>query len=201
MKAPRFSKAVHFLPWIGERYWDKSAWGGRVLILGESHYGADDSNRLLTREVIERQWNGESYSYFTKLAQAFEGRPHWQIDKRSFWSSVAFYNYVQEIVSDSARVAPTKEMWNEACTVLPEVIGRLRPDYIVATGSRLWDHLPDWPYVKNHKLKFERRAWQVCHEPGRKGDTSFATYIKHPSSPAYGRSEPWHKLLRAFLKL
>lgn len=200
MSTYTFNKNVQFLPWIGSKYADGKAWGGRLLVVGESHYGDDDS-RNLTRDVIRRQWHGESYSYFTKIAQAFTGRPHEEIDKKEFWNSLAFYNYVQVSVGEGARIAPTDKMWEAAKNVLPSVIETLEPDYIVATGSRLWDRLPEWLPVSGHGICLGEKPWQVCQVSSPKGGARFATYILHPSSPAFGGKERWYELLKTFLNL
>lgn len=193
-----FSNSIRFLPWIGSEFKSHPGWPGRVLLIGEGHYADDRDNPQLTREVIEGQWNGKSYSYFTKLAQAMLGKPHPEIDKPRFWASVAFYNFVQDIVADDPRIAPSEEQWNEALASLPEVIDKLSPDYIIATGKRLWCHLPDWPQTT--PLQHEAKTWDVCAGSALQGHKFKATYIYHPSSVAFGNSQRWHRLLTEFMR-
>jgi hypothetical protein len=198
LESLEFSDRIRFLPWIGSEYESHPGWPGRVLLMGESHYADDRDNRELTREVIERQWNGESYSYFTKLAQAMLGKPLGEIDKRQFWASVAFYNFVQDIVADVARVPPSAKQWEQACDSLPEVVDKLSPRYVVATGKRLWCHLPDWPQTT--PLPFNATAWEVCAGTTLRRHKFKATYIHHPSSSAFGSSLRWYPLLTEFMR-
>lgn len=190
----RFSGAVRFLPWIGCHYHHHPRWPGRILILGEAHYADDDENRDLTRDVIRRQWQGESYAYFTRILGVLSSSDG-KIDRECFWNTVAFYNYVQRIVSGKARVAPSSRQWSEAHAVLPEVLDALKPDYVLVTGKRLWENLPDWPY--GNKLKHAGKPWDLCEGRLQSGRTFLSTFIYHPSSGGYfGAAQQWRGLIR-----
>jgi hypothetical protein len=193
-----FSSAIKFLPWVGVDYEAHPGWPGKLLLLGEAHYADSDNQPNLTREVIERQWNGETYPYFTRLAQVMTGKPHVAIDKEQFWSSVAFYNVIQRIVAQTARVPPSEDQWDEGQRVFPEIIDILEPDYIIVTADRLWSKLPEWSY--SDPLLFEGRPWQTCSSTTSSGHSFRATYIHHPSSGGFGSYQRWHALVRAFLQ-
>jgi hypothetical protein len=191
-------------PWIGSQYGTSGLNNRRLLIVGESHYvGSQEelernrTDRGLTKDVVKLQWSGESWSYFTKIAYAVTGAN--SVDKRDFWNQVAFYNYVQDIVGVGARGGPSKALWEQAADLLPQVIDILQPDYIFATGVRLWEHLPSWP--DGPYLKFEDQEWQTCVGHTRSGRGFRATYMLHPSSSHCGAGMRWAPLVRDFLNL
>src|SRR5579872_4866203 len=92
---------VFFAPWRGDRF-GESRWG-RLLILGESHYEGDvPPTSAWTIEEVTAYLDGiRVKSFWTKIGQVVTGDEAWQYDRRVFWNSVAFYNYVQEAVTGS----------------------------------------------------------------------------------------------------
>ncbi len=192
--AYKFSSSVRFLPWIGSNYHLHPKLPGRILIIGEAHYADDDAKRCLTRLVIQRQWQGEPYAYFTRILRVLTsaGDP---IDRESFWNTVAFYNYVQRIVSGNARVPPSRRQWDEAHDVLPEVLEELRPDYVIVTGKRLWERLPAWSY--GDPLTHRGKPWDMCEGHLDSGHRFLSTFIYHPSSGGhFGGAERWRSLIK-----
>src|ERR1700733_7091500 len=100
MDALQFPDQVHFLPWVGSAFHNQSR---RILILGESHYSDRQEPRTLTRTLTQDYINGRwNHRFWTQVAQAVTGKPHWEINRPEFWSTIAFYNYVQCIVAESA---------------------------------------------------------------------------------------------------
>lgn len=203
-----FSSRVRFAPWIGTEYRRGVPPGRHLLIIGESHYSGqerdlaeDRRNRNLTRDVICRQWNGETYSYFTKLSEAVSGKPCREGPvKQVFWNTVAFYNFIQDIVSVGARVAPTEEHRQEALKVLPKIIDRLEPNCVLATGKRLWEGLPE-SWLPGPKIGFEGQEWDTCEYHPSNANPLRATYIHHPSGFGFGTGSRWSPLVKSFLDL
>ncbi len=134
--------AIRFKPWVGANYAHKNRFGLRVLVLGESHYGPDlVPTSGLTCEIVRRLGQVERNRFFTKVAKVLLG-----LDKATdisdearaqVWEDVAFYNYVQSIVGNSARVRPSKEMWDAASTPFREVLDRVTPDVLLVLGFEL----------------------------------------------------------------
>jgi|SRR5579885_2739419 len=186
-------KHVYFFPWVGKNYGTASR---RLLILGESHYGDDDESqdftRRLTKEIVRGHTTGR---FWTQIAQTLTGKSRWDIDRKEFWNSVSFYNYVQEIVGGAARIAPTAEMFHRSESAFFEVLDQLKPTHLIATGRRLWYQMP--------RLVDENLKFYVAGQPYQYGEYSrewgrvLAMGIKHPSTAF--NSCHWHPVVSAFL--
>ncbi len=158
---------IHFKPWVGNNYWESAgSFKKRILVLGESHYGDEESPSplppKLTVECIEGQISGKLWRFFTIAAKVFlggEADPSLE-DKKTFWHSVAFANFVQESVGSGPGTPPTKEMWEKGRSAFPEMLSELRPQLIAVLGFSLWRNLPaskhkgpDIADVKNDESK------------------------------------------------
>lgn len=156
---------VHFLPWVGEKYkdgigfdkngiiqYDKDTPRKKVLVLGESHYCANESDATpdITRKVIEdflnpsSEWEPYKNTY-TKFERALAGKELDASNKIELWNHIAFYNYVQEPMK-GARFAPTEEQYKKSEKAFWKVIEELTPDYIIVWGIRLYNKLPEVGY-------------------------------------------------------
>jgi len=138
---------IRFEPYVGERY-NNSGYGIRLLVVGESHYDDDSSaGSDFTSYVVEQNAFEAGTSFFTKLTKLLKGSDAalTDEDRVEAWKHVAFYNYVQEIVGDAARISPTKEMWRAAREPFEEVVNRLRPDVILVLGVNLWNQMYNLP--------------------------------------------------------
>lgn len=138
---------VNFHPFVGKKYYD-SRYGARVMVLGESHYGdgIDDENGF-TQLVIHEHAFKPGFAFFSKLTNVLRGRTDYPTEEERVeaWEHIAFYNYVQEFVGGSARIAPTPEMWEASYAPFVEVVRELKPDVILVLGYRLWDNVPALP--------------------------------------------------------
>ncbi len=98
--------SVVFEPWIGSRFERNNRFGLRVLVLGESHYGAEsESHPAFTTEIVRKLGQKERHSFFTKVAKILLGvEKYIDNEKRvEVWEHVAFYNYIQCLAGPSAR--------------------------------------------------------------------------------------------------
>jgi len=133
-----------FDPWEGKNYWTSGV--PRTLILGESHY--DKSNippkydvRKKTIYCIEDQISHNCpYRFFTKLVSCFIGHRPALAEKQEFWHSVAYHNLITTLLP-RPRCAPSASQWQDSLPTLPLVIERLKPDYVVVLGFRMWGHV------------------------------------------------------------
>ena len=139
---------VRFEPWKGDVYEHAGLFGKRVLVLGESHYDWDVNKPLtaqITRQCINEQLEGTwSMRFGTNIVITFLNKTPSLEDKRTFWHSVAFYNYVQTSVGFGPRVRPSPEMWQQSLPAFLDVLGDLRPQFILVLGRALWEHLPEF---------------------------------------------------------
>lgn len=184
----------YFKPWVGKHY--EGCADHRLLILGESHYSTEPQGPIftidLTRAYSEGRW---IHRYWTNVMQAVDGRRHWEIDKNEFWSRVAFYNYIQELVGEGPGIAPSQEMWEKAKGPFFDVMRELKPSHILVVSKRLWVNLPRNGY-QGTSIEYAggvRESWVFQYEDGQ----SISTWIPHPS---YGFSaRKWHPMISAFL--
>lgn len=138
---------VNFMPFVGEKY-HNSRYGVRVLVLGESHYGAgEDCSPDFTQKVVEQCAYESGTPFFSKLTNVLRGRTDWptEEERRETWQHVAFYNFVQEFVGGGSRIAPTREMWQASQAPFLEVVRTLEPDVILVLGARLWQKVDALP--------------------------------------------------------
>lgn len=156
----------------------------RLLVLGESHYDAgargSDFTRWLTREYVDGRM---THRFWTRLARTIAGRPLGRDECRAFWHSVAFYNFIQEIVGTRARVRPTPEMWSAGQRPFLHVLSMLNPDAVLVVGSQLWNHLPQAPRGELQLDDGSKWPTRLYERPGRPPIT--ATFIKHPAWPRF----------------
>ncbi|BCB07912.1 hypothetical protein HHSLTHF2_18020 [Vreelandella venusta] len=160
---------IVFKPWIGDNY-STSELGVRILILGESHYGDQgDEHEDFTIDVVKMWGKEKRLAFFTKIAKTILNYNASDFlsdnEKATLWENVAFYNYVQAIVGEGARVRPSDDMWAKSAPALQEVIEKLDPQVIIVLGKELADNLP-------HIF----------------GEIEFC-YLNHPSSGGYSYSE------------
>jgi hypothetical protein len=123
-------------PWIGKNYLQN-----RILILGDSHYATskeaekDFKNPHSTIEIIKAVIEKGPYSFYNGLYNLFNLET--QKDIEEFWSNIAFYNFVQEIMKDvHQKPSPTNRM--KAWRCLAEVSKVLQPTFILFLGIRNW---------------------------------------------------------------
>lgn len=189
----------YFKPWIGDNYWSGRRFGKRVLVLGESHYGWDLPPNW-TIQCIKEQISGEgTYKFWTDIAIAFLNEHPSVEDKKAFWHSVAFYNYIQESVGDGPGIRPTEEMWENAREPFNEVLSKLCPQFIAVLGHELWDALPadgsEGPRARGARGHNEP-LWRYPHPEGE----AWAFRLMHPSARKGFSAWEWHDPLMQALE-
>ncbi|MGJ5813670.1 uracil-DNA glycosylase family protein [Paludibaculum fermentans] len=188
---------VKALPFVGESYNKETPWGLPILILGEAHYTTIPLYPEITNEVVEgsvtpdRKW--ESWMMiFAKTPGIFHGGWTDPEQRRRFWSSMAFYNYVQESVGSEARTRPTEEMWKNAVPAFEEVVNHLQPRFILVLGNELWKNLPKTSKPGPPVSLSDGELRESRLYPNGAGD-AFVFGIAHPSSIgwSYKKWTPW----------
>ena len=147
-----FGPSIKFHPWIGENYKNPrgslfSGGGRRLLVLGESHYAKPDENHPEFTEKVIREFvfSGSRKRFFTGIGQALAGCARDEMGEDAFkahWHDIAFYNYIQELVGEAARIRPTQPMWQDAFKPFLEIVETLRPTDIWVCGVGLWNNMP-----------------------------------------------------------
>ena len=141
---------INFKPWIGSKYATTNAFGKRILVLGESHYGNPYAATTdFTSDVVREYGQRTRYAFFTKVAKVLlqKDKSAWlsDVQRSEVWEHVAFYNYIQELVGDYSRQRPTYEMWLAAERPFLEVIAQLRPHLVLVLGTELARWIPALP--------------------------------------------------------
>jgi hypothetical protein len=198
-------KLTRFDPWVGSNYYARNnRLGGHLLILGESHH-ADDPNqpRSITIDVTRMYVTGNytqktlNGRFWTTIASTVTGQPYWEVDRREFWESVAFYNYVPGIVGDYSRIRPTDQLWLLGREPFLEVLEKLLPGWILVLGSELWSRLPS-DGGPGPTLMFEGATRDTWWYPAGSAQRSLAMGIPHPVSFGFSWRK-WHPWVRALM--
>lgn len=196
---PIIMKGYIYRPWVGARYETGFA-GRKVLVLGESFYSdgssvpSGDVTVDIISDLLDEESEFEHYkNTFTKFAKAVTGLEQLSsADKRRFWDSVAFYEYVQ-VPLTAARTPPSKEDFSKSEGAFFDVLEELRPDICIAWGKRLYNNLPKGG-LQGPDFKAPDGKWiesWTYFLSGGKGVLIFP--IAHPSS-AFS-PEYWNEVL------
>ena len=127
-----------FLPWIGAHY-EKSRWGRRVFVLGESHHGVCDSE--MTRHVgagQARRCHGQFGFGVARVLLGNHEAPRTSCSE--VWHEIIFYNYLQDALP-KPRVYPDEALWKQAARPLTQVMESLVPQFVLIFGVRLEDRV------------------------------------------------------------
>lgn len=186
-----------YKPWKGDAYRSSSP---QLLILGESHYGAGAEDGNATIQLTERYVRGDmNHAFWTNTMNAVQGKSASIEQRKTFWQSVAFYNFVQETAGASAGIAPTKPMFDASVESFFSVLDDLKPQAILVLSTRLWNNLPGTGHRSKQGPPLERRnesrkTWIYSHAGGQ----ALATWVPHPSR--YFSWQRWHPWIDALKK-
>ncbi len=134
-------KALKFKPWVSENYTNLTSKFGKVLILGESHYGSEkDKHENFTIQVVLEVINGKycaGYRHFTLLGRLFNP------DRNEIFKNCAFANLIQDILSEPGE-NPTKSQIETIVPAFWAILNEVKPDKVIITSTRLWENwMPD----------------------------------------------------------
>lgn len=185
---------ILFKPWVGEKFYNSES---RLLLLGESHYG--DFYRpvvaLATQNAVER-WRSRSWRprYFVAAARLLHDAPAKKIDVEKAFDRVAFYNFVQAMML-TVKQRPTASEFQRSGAAFNEVLQKLTPTHIVATGMTLWRSMPNANTTSNIiKLGNEEMPVRYYDTPS---GVALATVVPHLSR-AFSPTR-WHAPIADFL--
>jgi hypothetical protein len=181
-----------FKPWVGKNY----VRGEGLLLVGEAHYGPSDLASESTISFTQAFIDGENHKFWTNIMQVVDGMPYAGIDRARFWNDVAFYNFVQQSVGESAGTAPTAEMLELGSAPFFSVVEELQPRRILVLSSRMWQALPNGagragPNIGQRET--ERETWLYPQPSGE----ALASSIPHPS--LYFSWQKWHPVVEQLL--
>ena len=109
-----------FHPWIGPHYGPESRFGGRLLVLGESHYGrpGEDDEPTFTQDVVRYYSAEHRHPYFTRIAKVLRGDRGWIDDEeraaisRILRAGLGRHEADREEIEKALEVAGQLELYN-----------------------------------------------------------------------------------------
>lgn len=200
------AQGVFFVPWIGADYFLSSFDGIRILILGESHYSYLDNEgkevqpyKMLTNDCIKEQVETDfTKQFWTNIATSFLGEVPLKRDKKKFWNTVSFYNYVQYSVGFGPRVRPTEQMWKDSEIGFENVLLKLKPQILMVLGYALWEKIPDLNGQKGPSLKSTERN-DTWYYPIDAENKCLAFCTVHPTAGFSGKY--WNKCITEVISI
>jgi hypothetical protein len=151
---------IIFHPWVGENYGcDSSVLKKRTLILGGSHYleglNSDEDLGDFTNEVVnlyfDRNCKGKWKKTFSTFINSIFGRSTNEDERRVFFESVVFYNYLQEVAGDNPGAAGNYDYGAiQHFEAFKLVLDEYKPEVVISWGDKVWEGLPnDWGFGGN----------------------------------------------------
>ena len=190
-----WSKQVQFHPWVGSNYENMPR---KILLLGDSHHGDEPGNDI-TQYVVQR-----FYQHQLKQKQFFNGII-WTLygnksDLEDKYNNIAFYNYVQELVS-GPRVRPPHDDYIAAQEPFVEVLEKLHPDMVISFGYTLRWYLQklttdNWK-VHSADIKHDIYESSLCV----KNKSVLIYSLPHPCGSKFNRQVYYKYLLKHGLSL
>lgn len=193
---------VIFLPWVGRHY--HTGWNGkRLMVLGESHYCASSEEAVpqitnwIIADLMDADSEHEGYkNTYNKFANALSGKRLSWDEKKTFWHSVLFYNYVQVPLSGT-RISPTAQDFAQSEAAFFEVLETYCPGCIIAWGKRLYNNLPRRGYQLPDLALPNGDSMETWAYETSDGQIVEVLPVTHPSAafvPSY-----WHEVIQTFL--
>ncbi len=193
---------VKFLPWVGEKYGFNGIFGRKIMILGQSHYGAcpAEDEKQFTNEVMKKYLGSDKTVSSLRTFKVFErslyGNKTNRSERQSIWESLIFYNYVQKFVAESAGVAPKKKDYKESEEAFFQVLEEYKPEFVIVWGTSTWYNLPYTNWEEGEKVIIDEYNVFNGYYTLNNGHTVKMICVKHPS---YGYSWSfWNKVLNHF---
>lgn len=191
--------SVKFLPYVGSSYYN-NAFGKKIMILGESHYGTVSSPNI-TQDVInayldvtlEREGWMNTY---TKFERSLVNKETTREDSKVIWNSLLFYNYLQVLLT-GPRESGTSKNYEDSETAFFEVLNEYKPDIIIAWGKRLYGVLPDTNWTDERAINIDGYDIENGYYTINDNHKVKMFYVYHPST-GYDWSY-WHKVISHFI--
>lgn len=199
---------IFFDPWIGGDYGTaNSLFSKKVLVLGSSHYCgscSDCGDRAaqpecveMTQKVVRHYLEGKTetwFSTFSTFINSIYGRRASADERKKFFSSVAFYNFLQNSAGEDPKSASRFNFYDSRhLEAFYEALDITDPDVVISWGAKVWDALPNnW---RNYGEALRGQDIIYCCEtfnnyltyPFKNGKTILLIGVKHPAM-GYGRA-------------
>jgi len=128
----------------------------RTFILGGSHYldnpSIDDDLGDFTNEVVHDYLNEDCDGHWKKTFSTFInsiiGGKSTQENRVTFFDSVIFYNFLQEVAGENPQSAANYDYKaKHHFDAFRELLDKHKPEVVICWGSKVWEALPnDWGF-------------------------------------------------------
>lgn len=189
--------------------------GKRLLILNECIYwgGAEtdaincvgqDNQSYLIYKIIERFIDPQSNFYYginhrtyIRFERTLAGKERLTLNERAdLWNHVAFYTFIQKIITEVEHFKPTEKQYEEAKKIFLNLLEKCQPDFIIVWGRRLYDNLSldgeqgcniitEDEYTETWKIQINNHVIEIIP-------------ISHPSYAGFILSN-WHEIIKEAL--
>lgn len=196
------SEHVFFLPHVGKDYGKSSSlFGKRLCVVGASHYAEGfegclrgngrDVWRAMTRNVVRDYLDPDFHAgtrwpaTYTRFLGAFFGRAPSAEERRRFFDSVVFFNYLQRPEGAGGRESrPELYADDRHFRAFSEVVSATRPDVIVVWGDKVWGELS-----RRFPDAEKANAFPRCVRAEIGGRAVVLLGVRHPSSSRFSRDD------------
>jgi hypothetical protein len=177
------STKVHYRPWVGKNYENGKLYGKRIMILGESHYGKElgEVNDTTSQVIEEAEFQHLYTTRFLRMVppavmgySSSDSLTHEQ--RKEFWDSVLFYNYIQESVNGGPRGSRTNKQWSDAVEPFLEVINQYKPEIILVFGVGIGNNL-----TRKNAVNKDIKGLKAVEYTLNEGIKSIAVAVRHPA--------------------
>lgn len=194
---------MSYKPWIGKNYAAGAFFGQRILIVGESHYGAFDAG--MTINVVQEVCDGYRYRFFTAIGQAIVGKNAYEANPSAFWHSVAFMNFLDEPAGVGPAHRPSRQALARSgerfLDRAAEIGSDQLPHRIIIFSHLAWESMPAFSQGTAEGIAFVpvMPSLAQCGPFNINGNqTAWAMYAKHPRSRGWD-AKLWRFLVGSFL--
>lgn len=183
-----------------------SAWIGpdfdvaypKLLVLGESRYDEDFTDREIIEWRIAGKFEGGQRRTYTNFERAVLGQEHSEAEMRSFWNRTAFYNYIRKFFPGGPRVRPSYRMRvdPENVETLRTVLCELKPTHAIVWGLANWNEIDAGsPWTPDDRIVGTEQPF--CSTTIDCNRVLF-TRVRHPSAGFSSRF--WAPVLSSFFR-
>lgn len=181
--------------WIGPDYSNASL---KLLVLGESRYDEEFSDRRVIETRLDGEFHGGQRRTFTNFERAVLGAEYSEADAQSFWRRAIFYNYNRSFFPGRARVRLDykKREAPENALALQRILTEHSPTHAIVWGITNWGSIDTGPEWSDGIIS---GSTEPCGVAVVSGHRTLFTRITHPSTAF--RSDDWYPIISTFLAM
>lgn len=137
-------------------------------------------------------WNART---ITTTARVITGKPNSQLDRKTAFKNVAYYNFIQTMMESRSRRPDFQEGQN-SLPAFHATLSLLRPSHVVVGGYLQWEHLMN-VFGPGKAVLVAGERVECCLFPSSGGEV-LALRTEHMSRAS---ADFWHPIFSAFINL